>query len=46
MVDEKGLDPLVADRIGEYVKHASIGGEDTLRMLQADEEMMANKRAR
>ena len=46
MVDEKGLDPLVADRIGEYVKHSSVGGEATLRMLQADEKMMANKRAR
>jgi histidyl-tRNA synthetase len=46
MVEEKGLDPAVADRIGEYVKHASVGGEATLQYLQADEKMMANKRAR
>ena len=46
MVDEKGLDPAVADRIHEYVKHASVGGLETLKMLQADEKMMANKRAR
>ncbi len=46
MVDEKGLDPAAADRIGEYVKHASIGGEETLQYLQADADMMANKRAR
>ncbi|CAL4177608.1 unnamed protein product, partial [Meganyctiphanes norvegica] len=37
MVDDKGLDPNVADLIGEYVKLS--GGEDLIEKLQADERL-------
>ncbi|BFZ61999.1 Cytoplasmic and mitochondrial histidine tRNA synthetase [Saitoella coloradoensis] len=41
MVQEKGLDEAVADRIGEYVQLK--GGRDLLEKLQADEKLQANK---
>ncbi|KAF6761494.1 histidine-tRNA ligase [Ephemerocybe angulata] len=44
MTEEKGLDPLVADKIGEYVKLK--GGEDLIQTLVADATLMANKRAK
>jgi histidyl-tRNA synthetase len=40
MTEEKGLDPDVADRIGEYVKHK--GGRDMVALLRADDKLMAN----
>ena len=43
MVEEKGLAPEVADKIGEYVKHK--GGRDLLQLLQKDETLMANASA-
>ncbi|PVG01741.1 histidyl-tRNA synthetase [Serendipita vermifera] len=43
MTEEKGLDPAVADKIGEYVKHK--GGKELLGTLKADEAFMANKMA-
>ncbi|KAI9357147.1 histidyl-tRNA synthetase [Pilaira anomala] len=43
MVEEKGLAPEVADKIGEYVKHK--GGRDLLEMLQKDQILMANANA-
>ena len=46
MVEEKGLDPSAADKIKKYVKVKSRGGKETLAMLQADDAMMNNKRAR
>jgi len=46
MVDDKGLAPEAADRIHKYVVVKSRGGEETLQMLQNDELMMNNKRAR
>lgn len=44
MTDEKGLDPVVADKIGEYVKHK--GGPTLLEQLKADEALMANASAK
>ncbi|KAF5336133.1 hypothetical protein D9611_006310 [Ephemerocybe angulata] len=44
MTEEKGLDPLVAEKIGEYVKLK--GGEDLIQTLVADATLMANKRAK
>ncbi|KAI0714757.1 histidyl-tRNA synthetase [Earliella scabrosa] len=44
MTDEKGLDPSVADRIGEYVKHK--GGPELLELLRADTALMANANAK
>ncbi|KAI0756449.1 histidyl-tRNA synthetase [Daedaleopsis nitida] len=44
MTDEKGLDPAVADKIGEYVKHK--GGPELLDILKADAALMANSRAK
>ncbi|KAH6910988.1 histidine-tRNA ligase [Coprinopsis sp. MPI-PUGE-AT-0042] len=44
MTEEKGLDPAVADRIGEYVKHK--GGPELLEKLVADTTLTANKRAK
>lgn len=41
MVDEKGLDPAAADRIGEYVKLN--GGLDLVEKLAADQSLMKNK---
>lgn len=43
MTDEKGLDPTVADKIGEYVKLK--GGPSLLDTLKANSTLMANKRA-
>ena len=42
MVEEKGLDEEVADRIGEWVVHK--GQRDLLARLKADEKMMANEK--
>lgn len=44
MTNEKGLDPIVADRIGEYVKLK--GGKDLLEKLSQDRELCANKNAK
>ncbi|TFL03302.1 hypothetical protein BDV98DRAFT_581307 [Pterulicium gracile] len=44
MTGEKGLDPAVADRIGEYVKDK--GGLDLLEKLQNDATLMANASAK
>ncbi|KAJ7726373.1 histidyl-tRNA synthetase [Mycena metata] len=44
MTDEKGLDPAIADKIGEYVKHK--GGPSLLEQLSADEALMANANAK
>ncbi|KAJ7157316.1 hypothetical protein C8R46DRAFT_1004259 [Mycena filopes] len=44
MTEEKGLDPAVADKIGEYVKHK--GGPSLLEQLSADEALMANASAK
>jgi histidyl-tRNA synthetase len=41
MVDEKGLDPNVADAIGEYVHNH--GGIDVLEKMEADEKLGNNK---
>jgi histidyl-tRNA synthetase len=43
MTEEKGLDPAIADRIGEYVKLK--GGKELLDTLKADETFMGNKMA-
>lgn len=43
MTDEKGLDPKVADMIGEYVQHK--GGEELLERLYSDEKLSQNARA-
>ncbi|KAI0066522.1 histidyl-tRNA synthetase [Artomyces pyxidatus] len=44
MTDEKGLDPTVADKIGEYVKHK--GGRALLDQLLADPALTANANAK
>lgn len=44
MTEEKGLDPAVADKIGEYVKHK--GGPPLLDQLRADKALMANASAK
>ncbi|KAJ7697546.1 histidyl-tRNA synthetase [Mycena metata] len=44
MTNEKGLDPAIADKIGEYVKHK--GGPSLLEQLSADEVLMANVNAK
>lgn len=44
MTEEKGLDPAVADKIGEYVNLK--GGEDLLAKLQANETLVANESAK
>ncbi|KAI0829021.1 histidyl-tRNA synthetase [Trametes gibbosa] len=44
MTDEKGLDPFVADKIGEYVKYK--GGPELLETLKADAVLMANANAK
>lgn len=43
MIDEKGLDPAAADKIGHYVKFN--GGQDVLDTLLSDEHLKANKAA-
>ncbi|GLB41153.1 putative histidyl-tRNA synthetase [Lyophyllum shimeji] len=43
MTEEKGLDPAIADKIGEYVKHK--GKRDLLDKLNADPVLTANARA-
>ncbi|XP_065183390.1 histidine--tRNA ligase-like [Sycon ciliatum] len=44
MIEEKGLAPEVADRIGEYVQLK--GGDDLLARLKSDEKLSKNKSAR
>ncbi|TEB32572.1 histidine-tRNA ligase [Coprinellus micaceus] len=44
MTEEKGLDPAVADKIGEYVKLK--GGEALLETLTADATLLGNARAK
>ncbi|KAJ3746685.1 histidine-tRNA ligase [Lentinula detonsa] len=44
MTEEKGLDPSVADKIGEYVKHK--GGPELLDQLLADPALSANPSAK
>ncbi|KAF8686059.1 hypothetical protein AX14_003973 [Amanita brunnescens Koide BX004] len=44
MTEEKGLDPAVADKIGEYVQHK--GREDLLARLLADTTLTANRSAK
>ncbi|CAL1694731.1 unnamed protein product [Somion occarium] len=44
MTEEKGLDPVVADKIGEYVKHK--GGPELLELLKADSALLANASAK
>ncbi|KAI1790933.1 histidyl-tRNA synthetase [Ganoderma leucocontextum] len=44
MTEEKGLDPAIADKIGEYVKHK--GGKELLEKLRADPALMANPSAK
>ncbi|KAG7091034.1 hypothetical protein E1B28_010094 [Marasmius oreades] len=44
MTEEKDLDPAVADRIGEYVKHK--GGSSLLEQLLTDTTLTANPRAK
>ncbi|PPQ93420.1 hypothetical protein CVT25_004492 [Psilocybe cyanescens] len=44
MTEEKGLDPAVADKIGEYVKHK--GGPELLALLEANEALSSNKSAK
>lgn len=44
MTEEKGLDPEVADRIGEYVVRK--GGQELLETLQKDEKLSANEAAK
>ncbi|KAI0706167.1 histidyl-tRNA synthetase [Cytidiella melzeri] len=44
MTAEKGLDPVVADKIGEYVKHK--GGPSLLEQLREDKALMANASAK
>ncbi|EIM83606.1 histidine-tRNA ligase [Stereum hirsutum FP-91666 SS1] len=44
MTEEKGLDPVCADKIGEYVKYK--GGKDLLEQLLTDATLTANSRAK
>ncbi|TFK18659.1 histidyl-tRNA synthetase [Coprinopsis marcescibilis] len=44
MTEDKGLDPAVADKIGEYVKHK--GGPELLEKLLADSTLTANQSAK
>jgi histidyl-tRNA synthetase len=44
MVEDKGLDPAVADKIGEYVKYK--GGNEIVEQLQAIPEVMENASAK
>lgn len=44
MTEDKGLDPAVADKIGEFVNLK--GGEDLLAKLQANETLTANESAK
>ncbi len=44
MVGEKGLEPSVADKIGEYVKLK--GGMELVESLMADEALSTNKSAK
>nr|POF13046.1 histidine--trna ligase, mitochondrial [Quercus suber] len=44
MTEEKGLDPEVADRIGEYVVRK--GGRDILELLQKDEKLSTSESAK
>lgn len=44
MVGEKGLEPSIADRIGEYVKLK--GGMDLVKQLTADGALIRNKSAK
>ncbi|KXS22105.1 histidyl-tRNA synthetase [Gonapodya prolifera JEL478] len=44
MVEEKGLDPVVADRIEKYVSLS--GGADVIKKLEEDTEFVGSERAR
>ncbi|CAI2161939.1 15840_t:CDS:10 [Funneliformis geosporum] len=44
MTEEKGLDPIVADQIGEYVKFK--GGKELLDRLFQDQRLLANANAK
>ena len=44
MTEDKGLDPTVADKIGEYVQHK--GSRELLNKLQADATLSANESAK
>ncbi|CAG8531077.1 15144_t:CDS:10 [Funneliformis caledonium] len=44
MTEEKGLDPIVADHIGEYVKFK--GGKELLERLFQDQKLLANANAK
>ncbi|KZP30154.1 histidyl-tRNA synthetase [Athelia psychrophila] len=44
MTEEKGLDPAVADKIGEYMRHK--GGVELLDTLLADQALIANPSAK
>ncbi|KAK7045641.1 Cytoplasmic and mitochondrial histidine tRNA synthetase [Paramarasmius palmivorus] len=44
MTEEKGLDPAIADSIGEYVKHK--GGPDLLEQLLGNTTLVANANAK
>lgn len=44
MIDEKGLDPLIADKIGSYV--VLKGSTNLLDKLLQDPELSGNKRAK
>lgn len=44
MVEEKGLDPAIADKIGEYV--SKNGGPELVDLLLTDENLMKNKSAK
>jgi len=44
MTEDKGLDPAVADKIGEYVQHK--GSRELLTKLQADATLSANESAK
>lgn len=44
MTEEKGLDPAVADKIGEYVNFK--GGEELLAKLEGDTKLSANADAK
>lgn len=44
MVEEKGLEPAIADKIGSYVKHK--GTTELLETLMKDSALVGNKRAK
>ena len=44
MTEEKGLDPEIADKIGEYIKHK--GGQELLTILSSDPALSSNESAK